>query len=127
MKTIMLFLVCGILAASVAPAADLQGSANSVSIFATGTLAPLGSFEMQTAPVYTRVAVVAHLTALALERKQISVQEAKTVYRAAHHAKALADKSLQACAEDKLGKCTGDEAKAMSILGQAYLALGSHQ
>src|SRR5581483_1876298 len=90
----------------------LAASANTT-FYATGTLATLGSFEWDVAPLTTHAAHALKDTAAALRRGDITVDQAKAKAAALDHAHDLLSRALVTCAQDDhTGKCTGDEAAA---------------
>jgi hypothetical protein len=93
-------------------------------LYMNGTLAALGSFEWDVAPITNRAADVLLAIPLALKKGEISKAEGQSKIDAADRAHNLAKKALSACKQDAhTGKCKGDEAKARALLDQARAAL----
>lgn len=66
-----------------------------------GTIAPFGSFEMQLAPAYTRLAVLRHNAARALAGGRISVATAQSVQDKADMARIQLDAAHSATLDGK--------------------------
>lgn len=92
--------------------------------FVTATLATLGSFEWDAAPLTNHAATSLHEVAVALKQQRISRDDAQKQVDEIDHAHNLIQQALAACAQDsRTGKCTKDEAAARWILDQARVAL----
>lgn len=74
-------------------AARLQAQESSTAMVAFGTLATFGTFEMELAPAYTRLAVLRHNAAAALRKGKISVEVAKKIQRGANLARVSLDQA----------------------------------
>jgi hypothetical protein len=103
-------------------AAELAGKAES-GLFANATLATLGSFEWDVAPIINKAADVLTAIPLALKKGEMSKQQAQTRLDAADKAHDLAQEALKACKQGKDGKCHGSESKARTLLDQAKAQL----
>lgn len=77
----------------------LQAEQSTGAITAFGTLATFGTFEMQLAPAYTRLAVLRHNAAQALKKGRIDVALAKKIQRAANNARVYLDQAKLADAK----------------------------
>ena len=105
----------------VALAAEAQSG-----LYVAGTLATLGSFDWDVAPLKTHAEMVLHQTALALKQGRITEQQAKGTAFAIDRAHDLLQRALAACAQDdRTGKCTKDEATARALLDQARAELSN--
>lgn len=103
--------------------AALAGKAES-GLYMNGTLAALGSFEWDVAPITNRAADVLIAIPLALKKHEINKADAQTRLDAADKAHDLAQQALKACKQDsKTGKCKGNETKARALLDQAKAQL----
>jgi hypothetical protein len=95
-------------------------------LYVTGTLAALGSFEWDAAPLYSHNAMVRHTTAVALKRGMVSLEDAQRVLDETDAVRALLDQSLAACQQDdRTGKCRGDEKHARALLDAARKQLAA--
>lgn len=104
-------------------AADLAGKAES-GLFANATLATLGSFEWDTAPITNRAADVLTAIPMALKKHEITKAEAQQKIDAAGKAHDLVQQALKTCKQDaKSGHCKGSESKARTLLDQAKAQL----
>lgn len=90
-----------------------------------GTLATLGSFEWDVAPLTTHAATQLHLTAVALKRGQMTRQRAQARMDAIDHAHDVLVQALKVCAQNGQGKCTGDEHQARLLLDAGRSALAA--
>ncbi len=109
--------------AQVAQEISLGASATS-GIYVTGTLATLGSFAWDVAPVQTHVAIVARLVADQLLKHAISVDQAIVAQAQLERTKRLLAEALATCHQDShTGKCRGDELKARGYLDHAKRVL----
>lgn len=79
------------LTACTTPPTQPVASAASSGFVAFGTLAPFGSFEMQLAPAYTRLAVLRHNAARQLTQGRITVSAAKNIQAMADAARSSLD------------------------------------
>lgn len=94
--------------------------------FFVGTLAPANSFEAKTAPLFTRIKVIAHLTDVAYLQKRISRLKGQQVHDQALKAWTLVNAAVSVCKQDdKTGKCTGSQASADMLLDQATQAVAA--
>ena len=92
MKTLIIFITALFFLAGCATPASPQVSGKGTSgTVVFGTLAAFGTFEMALAPAYTRLAVVRHNAAQALDRREISLSTAKTLQETADRARSLLD------------------------------------
>lgn len=92
--------------------------------FVAATLATLGSFEWDAAPLTNHAATSLHEVAVALKRQRITKDDAQKQVDAIDHAHHLIQQALTACGQDsRTGKCTKDEAAARALLDQARVAL----
>lgn len=73
--------------------ARLQAEESSNAIVAFGTLASFGTFEMELAPAYTRLALLRHKAAQALKKGLINIDVAKKIQRGADHARVYLDQA----------------------------------
>jgi hypothetical protein len=103
-------LLLGLTACSTAPTpAPLAASARgSISGFAT--LATFGTWEMQLAPAYTRLASIRHRAAAKLDARQITAATALAVQAQADQARAALDRSRRTDA----GEPTPDQRAALA-------------
>jgi hypothetical protein len=93
-------------------------------VYLTGTLASLGSFEWDAAPLLNHAANALHGAAVALKQQRIGVDEAQRRIDSADRGHDLVLKALGTCAQDnRTGKCTKDEASARALLDQARAAM----
>lgn len=74
-------------------AARLQVQESTGAMVAFGTLATFGTFEMELAPAYSRLAVLRHNAANALRKGKISVEVAKKIQRGADLARVSLDQA----------------------------------
>ncbi len=78
------------------------------------------------APLFTRVAVIAHETDNALIAHEITVARAREIHTSAVHVLVLLDGAIKACAADpKTGDCTGSVNQAQNLVNQATAELAS--
>jgi len=77
-------------AAAIIAAAQLEP----IESYAVATLAPIGSFEWQAAPAYTKLAMMRHNAAKALRKGEISVEDAIEVQNAADAIRAVLDAAV---------------------------------
>jgi hypothetical protein len=92
--------------------------------FVAGTLATLGSFEWDVAPLTNHAATALHNVAVAVKDGRVSKAEGQEQVDEIVHAHDLLEQALAACAQSpKTGKCTKDEAAARALLDQARAAL----
>lgn len=93
-------------------------------VFMTATLAALGSFEWDAAPLYNHNATARHEAAVALKQGRITAAEAQRRLDATDQARKLLDGALAACAQNpRTAKCTGSEATGRQLLEQAKQVL----
>lgn len=129
---IRLFMVVAVMGAAVASwgcqrhqhdATQLAASAEA-GTFVTATLATLGSFEWDAAPLTNHAATSLHEVAVALKQQRISRDDAQKQVDEIDHAHDLIQQALTACAQNsRTGKCTKDEVAARALLDQARAAL----
>lgn len=103
-------------------AATLAGKAES-GLYANATLATLGSFEWDVAPITNKAADILTAIPLAVKKGEMSKQQAQARIDAADKAHDLGQQALSACKQGKDGKCKGNEAKARALLDQAKAQL----
>ena len=109
--------------AEIAQRISLGASARS-GVFVTGTLATLGSFAWDVAPVQTHVAIVARVVADQLLRHAITVDQAIVAQAQLERVKHLLSRALATCNQDsRTGKCRGDELVARGDLDHAKRVL----
>lgn len=93
-------------------------------VFMTGTLAVLGSFEWDAAPLYNHNASARHDAAVALKQGRITQEEAQRRLDVTDKARELLDAAVAACAQSgRTGKCTKDEANGRVLLDEARKVL----
>lgn len=90
MKKLFLLLPAIMALAACAHESPIAGSASGGPV-AFATLASFGTFEMQLAPAYTRLAVLRHNAARALRDRRITVAAAVSIQSAADNARSLLD------------------------------------
>jgi hypothetical protein len=99
--------------------ASMKASADS-QLFVVGTLAPLGSFEYESSPLLTRLAVLDRHADSALQRGQISHDAAADVLAEGDSAYAVIAQATRVCdPAAHTGKCQGDRKGAKELLGEA--------
>lgn len=97
MRTLMIAAVAAVLSACAAPGAQLVSAPErDTGVIVVGTLAPLGSFEWQVAPDYTKLATTRRLAARLLTNGRITVQAAEQVQAEADAARRLLDEMVVA-------------------------------
>lgn len=102
------------------------GSTASSQMFVVGTLASLGSFEYQTSPLLSELAVKRRLAAHALLNRQISVDQAVAVQTDADHARRLIDGATRACdPAPHTGRCRASRSEVAPLLEQAKRAVAA--
>lgn len=102
---------------------ELAAKADS-GVYLTGTLATLGSFEWDVAPLTNHAATALHNIAVAVKEGRVDKTEGQAQVDEIVHAHDLLEQALAACAQDsRTGKCTKDEGAARSLLDQARAAL----
>lgn len=105
--------------------ASMQASADS-ELFVVGTLAPLGSFEYETSPLLTRLAVLDRHADSSLKRAQISRDEASEVLAEGDSAYAIIAQATRLCdPAPHTGKCRRDRRKVDALLEEARRAVGA--
>lgn len=87
-------------------------------VIVVGTLAPLGSFEWQVAPDYTRLATTRRLAARLLTNGRITVQTAEQVQVEADAARRLLDEAVAA------GGGSANIAQAREAIARAQALIG---
>lgn len=114
------------LAACAGPTAPLSSvPARDTGVIVSATLAPLGSFEWQVAPDYTRLATTRRLAARALTNGRISIATAEQVQTEADAARSALDEAVRvaptsrATAEALVAKARAGIARAQALLGDA--------
>lgn len=90
MKKLFILLAAIMALAACAHESPIAGSASSGPV-AFGTLASFGTFEMELAPAYTRLAVLRHNAARSLRDQRIAVATAVSIQSAADNARSLLD------------------------------------
>lgn len=104
-------------------AATMAANAES-GVFFTGTLAALGSFEWDVAPLLNHNATARHNAAVALRDGRITKDEAQRILDVTDSARKLIDQALAACAQSpRTAKCTKDEHAGRALLEQARQTL----
>lgn len=102
-------------------AADVESG-----LYITGTLASLGSFEWDVAPLLNDNAMIRHNTAVAFKEHRITVDEAQRTLDATDGVRGILEMAMDACAQNqKTGKCTKNEANARHLLDQARARLSA--
>ena len=102
---------------------ELAASAES-GVFITGTLATLGSFEWDAAPLTNHAATALHNIAVAVKEGRVSKADGQAQIDEIDHAHDLIKQALAACAQNsQTGKCAKDEPGARALLDQARAAL----
>jgi uncharacterized membrane protein (DUF4010 family) len=100
------------------------GASATSDFYMTGTLATLGSFDWDVAPLQTHVAVAARAVADQLLKHAITVGQAVAIQAQLVSAKNLLSKAVSTCNQDsRTGKCRGDELRARAYLSQAKRVL----
>lgn len=114
------------LSACAAPTTPLATTpARDTGVIVTATLAPLGSFEWQVAPDYTRLATTRRLAARALTNGRISVATAEQVQVEADAARRALDEAVSTAQGNRAGadalvtKARASIARAAALLGGA--------
>ena len=93
MRALLIMIVAAFMAACAqAPSSPVQSNATA-QVVGFGTLADFGTWEMDLAPAYTRLAVLRHRAVKLLTGQKISVGTAIAVQDAADRARALLDTS----------------------------------
>lgn len=119
MRSLILAAVVAALSACAAPGAQLVSAPErDTGVIVVGTLAPLGSFEWQVAPDYTRLATTRRLAARLLTNGQITVQTAEQVQAEADHARRLLDEAVAA------GGGAANVAQAREAIARAQALIG---
>lgn len=115
-----------VLAACAAPTTPLSTApARDTGVIVSATLAPLGSFEWQVAPDYTRLATTRRLAARALANGRISIATAEQVQVEADAARSALDEAVRvapssrAVADSLVAKARAGIARAQALLGDA--------
>lgn len=127
MHRILILIVAALaLAACAAPTAPLTSApARDSGVIVTATLAPLGSFEWQVAPDYTRLATTRRLAARALTNGRISIATAEQVQVEADAARRALDEAVataprnRAVADSLVAKARAGITRAQALLGDA--------
>lgn len=89
-----------------------------------GTLATLGSFEWDAAPLKTHAAADLYSIPQALHDHKLTADQAQAKIDRVDHAHDLIQNALKVCRQnDQTGKCTGNEAQARALLEQAKAEL----
>lgn len=89
-----------------------------------GSLATLGSFEWDVAPLRTHIGIAAKIIATRFKRGELTYDQATQVQVELLNAKSLLDQASAACDQnDHTGKCRGSEVKARSLLDSARRVL----
>lgn len=114
------------LAACAGPTAPLSSvPARDTGVIVSATLAPLGSFEWQVAPDYTRLATTRRLAARALTNGRISIATAEQVQTEADAARSALDEAVataprnRAVADSLVARARESIARAGALLGDA--------
>lgn len=126
MRHLTLLVAVLALSACAAPTTPLVTTpARDTGVIVTATLAPLGSFEWQVAPDYTRLATTRRLAARALTNGRISVATAEQVQAEADSARRALDEAVataqgnRASADALVTKARESLARAAALLGDA--------
>lgn len=90
MKTLLILLFLALAGCAAQPVQPITGAASG-GITAFATLAPFGSFEMELAPAYTRLAVLRHNAARQLTQGRITVGAAEDIQAMADAARSSLD------------------------------------
>lgn len=102
------------------------GASATSGFYMTGTLATLGSFDWDVAPVQTHVAIAARATADKLLKHAITVSQAIAIQAELKQAKHLLSEAITTCDQNaRTGKCRGDELRARGYLDHAKRVLAS--
>lgn len=94
MRILIPLLAAVLLTACAAPQQLASAPARDTGVIVTATLAPLGSFEWQVAPDYTRLATVRRLAARALTNERITLAQAVQVQVEADAARKALDEAV---------------------------------
>jgi hypothetical protein len=93
-------------------------------VFMNGTLATLGSFEWDAAPLTNKAADVLVAIPLQLKKHEITKAQAQAKLDAADRAHDLIASALTTCNQNpQTGKCRGSDSKARLLLDQAKAQL----
>lgn len=96
------------------------GASAESQVIVIGTLAPLGSFDYETAPLVTRLAVVKRDAAVSLLRDQITREQAEEVQARGDSAYAVIAQATRLCdPAPHTGKCRRPRAKVDELLEEA--------
>lgn len=109
-------------ACSTAPNVPLQAAGQS-RIAGFATLAVWGAWESDLAPAYTRLAVLRHRAARALEARMITVDTAVAIQKTADQARSLLDASRRGDAKEPTLLQRAQLAEAQRLLGTAETLL----
>lgn len=112
MRTLIIMALCALIAGCGSVSSNIKGEARGGPVI-FGTVAPFGTFEMQLAPTYTRLAVLRHNSARALREDRITVEQALSIQADADRARAALDKARSTTASGKYNPA------AVSALHQA--------
>lgn len=89
-------------------------------LYIAGTLATLGSFEWDSAPLTNHAATAIHEAAVAYSQGRITQSAGQSIVDTSIRANNLIVKANTLCKQNaKTGKCTGDETTARKLLDQA--------
>lgn len=120
--TVLLFVGCG-KQPTHHNVTELAASADA-GVYMTGTLAALGSFEWDVAPLTNHAATALHNIAVAVKEGRVNKTDGQAQINEIDSAHDLILQALAACAQDdRTGKCTKDEGAARALLDQARAAL----
>lgn len=114
MRALIIAAALALAACSTAPAVPMQ-AAGQGSISGFATLAIWGEWESDLAPAYTRLAVVLHRSARALDARRIDVETAAAIQKTTDQARRLLDASRRGSAKEPslLQRAQLDEAQRL--------------
>lgn len=90
MRALIVMALCALIVGCGSLPSGIQGRADSGPVM-FGTVAAFGTFEMQIAPSYTRLAVLRHNAARYLRDRRITVERAEFIQASADRARGLLD------------------------------------
>jgi hypothetical protein len=103
-----------------APSINALAAHADAGVYIAGTLATLGSFEWDSAPLSNHAATAIHEAAVAYQQGRITESAGQSVVDTSIKANNLIVKANTLCAQNpKTGKCSGNEPQARKLLDQA--------
>lgn len=102
--------------ASTPQVTPLENKQESGGLQVFATLADFGTFEMELAPAYTRLAMLRHNAAKALRKSQITRNDAISIQQAADFARAKLDESKKLSVENQEAEAKARLQTALEIL-----------